>query len=259
MPWVGDIVEVRFTLVLSLCAAVMAAVAIDRVRAWASTRRPAGDVAAGDGAAAGVAVVVPSLPGLAALWPNLPLTVRPVVLPRWYQEVGATLPPGQVVLSYPAPFSGLQSPRPGRRSTGCGTPGRRRGARGPARPGRGRPGRLRGAVRRLLPPRGAAPRPTAANLAAVRRALADWRVTTVVVPDQPDLPLYEQGRARAYAVGLFTAALGEAPTYDHSAWVWSAVALGGPVGGGPGGRLHRLHHRGCRGRAVADRRSPRAC
>jgi hypothetical protein len=48
-------------------------------------------------------------------------------------------------------------------------------------------------------------------------------VTMVVVPDQPALPSYDQGRSPAYAVGLMTAALGRPPRYDHSAWVWSSV------------------------------------
>ena len=55
-----------------------------------------------------------------------------------------------------------------------------------------------------------------------------WGVTTIVIPDEPELPLYTQGRSAAYAVGLLTAAMGRPPVYDHSAWVWSAVALKGP-------------------------------
>ncbi len=67
------------------------------------------------------------------------------------------------------------------------------------------------------------PAPTPANLAAVRDALTTWGVTTVVIPDQPGLPVYEQGRSPTYAVGLMTAAIGIAPAYDHAAWVWSSV------------------------------------
>jgi hypothetical protein len=55
-------------------------------------------------------------------------------------------------------------------------------------------------------------------------------VTTIVVPDQADLPLYEKGRGTAYAVGLLTAAMGRPPVYDHAAWVWSGVSsTGAPV------------------------------
>ena len=49
---------------------------------------------------------------------------------------------------------------------------------------------------------------------AIRQALRGWRVTTIVVPDQPSIPTYDQGRTVAYAVGLFTAALGGTPTYQ---------------------------------------------
>jgi hypothetical protein len=78
-------------------------------------------------------------------------------------------------------------------------------------------------------PLGTPPVPTPSNLGAVRGALAQWGVTTIVVPDQPGLPLYEQGRSVAYAVGLFTAAVGRPPVYDHSAWVWSGVTRTGPA------------------------------
>jgi hypothetical protein len=40
--------------------------------------------------------------------PTLPFSMQPVVLPRWYTTVAPKLPPGKVLLSYPAPFSGIQ-------------------------------------------------------------------------------------------------------------------------------------------------------
>jgi len=49
-------------------------------------------------------------------------------------------------------------------------------------------------------------------------------VTRVVIPDQPELPLYEQGFHPSYAVGLMTAALGSAPRMEASAWVWTPSA-----------------------------------
>ena len=50
----------------------------------------------------------------------------------------------------------------------------------------------------------------------------------MVVPDQPGLPIYEQGRSPTYAVALMTAAIGVAPAYDHEAWVWSSVPRSSP-------------------------------
>jgi hypothetical protein len=78
-------------------------------------------------------------------------------------------------------------------------------------------------------PLGPPPAPSRFNLTAIREALDLWGVTTIVIPDEPDLPLYAQGRSAAYAVGLLTAAMGRPPAYDHSAWVWSAVAVKGPA------------------------------
>jgi hypothetical protein len=57
----------------------------------------------------------------------------------------------------------------------------------------------------------------------VRNALAGWRTTTVVVPNQTGRPAYDQGTHTAYALGLFTAALGRPPHYVDRAWVWSDV------------------------------------
>lgn len=221
VPWVGDVVEIRLTAVIALCAAVMVAVVIDRVRTWVSERRSALPVPA-DLVAAAV-MVVALAPTVVALAPNVPLTTRPVQLPRWYAEVGATLPSGNVVLAYPAPFSGLQSSQAWQavnrmrwaQAGGGGPEGQ------PQRAGSARAGFevLFGASLAL----GAPPAPTSANLAAVRHALVAWGVTIIVVPVQEDLPVYEQGRSSAYAVGLLTAAMGRPPTYRHSAWMWSSV------------------------------------
>jgi hypothetical protein len=226
LPWVGDIVEVRFTAVITLCLAVMVAVVIDRCRAVAAPRVSA---VGGGGVVAVVIAVAMLIPTAVVLWPNVPLTVRAVVLPRWYAEVGARLPPGRVVLSYPLAFSGLQSDQAWQAvnrmrwaAAGGGGPEGQPGRAGNARAGSD-------VLFAASLPLGTPPVPTPSNLGAVRGALAQWGVTTIVVPDQPGLPLYEQGRSVAYAVGLFTAAVGRPPVYDHSAWVWSGVTRTGPA------------------------------
>ncbi|HVB92854.1 MAG TPA: hypothetical protein VND67_00935 [Acidimicrobiales bacterium] len=235
VPWVGNIVEVRFSLVTSLCLAVVVALAIDKSRTWVATRRQpraasrnwfgGTSVATVTVAIVGLASLIPSL---VALWPNLPLTTRAVVLPDWYQNVGAHLPPGQVVLSYPAPFAGVQSSMAWQAvnhmsyaMAGGGGPEGVANRAGGAEAGFEV---LFGASLALGPP----PGPSAANLAAIRQALTTWQVTMVVVPDQPGLPSYDQGRSPAYAVGLMTAALGRPPHLDHSAWVWSSVGTRTP-------------------------------
>ena len=130
-----------------------------------------------------------------ALAPNVPLTTRPVQLPRWYAQVGATLPPGNVVLAYPAPFSGLQS------SQAWQAVNRMRWAQagGGGPEGQPRAGSARAGfeVLRRVTGAGVPPAPTSANLAAIRQALVAWGVTIIVVPVQEDLPPYEQGRSSA--------------------------------------------------------------
>ncbi len=224
IPWVGDVVEVRFSIVVVLCTSAMVAVTLDRARAWLAGRQPIGRH--GSLAAVVLALAV-LLPTVLALRSEVPLTTRAVVLPAWYAEVGASLPPGNVLLSYPVPFSGLQS------SQAWQAVNRMRyaeaGGGGPEGQA-GRAGRARAGFEVLLAASfavGAAPGPSRSNLAAVRSALTDWGVTVIVVPDQSRLPLYEQGRSTAYALALFTAVLGRPPTYDHAAWVWRAVPVNG--------------------------------
>ncbi len=218
MPWIGDVVEVRFVAAVTLCVAVLAALTVDHARAWLDRRAPASAPALAWGLVAAVLA-----PTVVALAPNLPLTTRPVVLPTWYATRGAALPPGRVVLAYPVPFSGLQSSEAWQavnrmawaQAGGGGPQGQ------PSRAGAARPGFEVLSAASL--PLGPAPVPSAANALAVRRTLALWGVTTMVVPDQPDLPPYDQGRGAAYAVGFLTAVLGTAPRYEHSAWVWDSV------------------------------------
>ena len=230
LPWVGNIVEIRFSLVTTLCLAVVVAIGIDKSRVWLAARQPPRPSASSrlrPKAAAGFAVVAVAaaslIPSVSALWSNLPLAARAVVLPDWYQQVGANLPPGQVVLSYPAPFSGLQSSMAWQAVNHMSYA--QAGGGGPegiaSRAGKAKAGFnvLFGASLPLGPP----PGPSEANLVAIRQALAIWQVTMVVVPDQPALASYDQGRIPAYAVGLMTAALGRAPHFDNSAWVWSSV------------------------------------
>ena len=68
------------------------------------------------------------------------------------------------------------------------------------------------------------PAVTPTSIEAVRRALAGWRVTLVVIPDPAYLyPRYDRGASTAWALGAFTLAIGREPVYEHQAWVWSGV------------------------------------
>jgi hypothetical protein len=221
-----NVVPANISVITDLCVAVLLGLVVDH--AWASARRRLGDGRAPwvAGAVAAVAVV----PVVVALWPNLPMTVRTVAVPHWFADRAPSLPAGSVVLPYPAALGGIQSSMTWQALEGMtfsmvggGGPGVAPSRAGPERPGFDV---LADASLPLSPE----PQPTAANLAAVRQAMRGWGVTTVVVPDQPGLPTYDRGRSVAYAVGLFTAALGEAPIFQDHAWVWDDVGrAGAPV------------------------------
>ena len=193
VPWVGDIVEVRFTLVVTLCVAVLAALAVDHAHSWLgrARHRPWTAGRAGVVGPGGCRAAPDRRRPRARDAAHRPAGGAPPVVRR----PGPALPPGQVVLAYPVPFSGLQSSQAWQavntmrwaQAGGGGPQGQ------PSRAGAARAGFV--VLSRASLPLGPAPLPTRPNLVAVRQALALWRVTTVVVPDQPGLPVYEQGRS----------------------------------------------------------------
>lgn len=222
LPVLDNVVPVNITAVIDTCVAVVLAVIVQRSR---DALRPRSDAT---GTAAALAVGALALVPIAvAFWPNLPMTVRPVQSPRWFATVAHRLPDGTVVLPYPAALGGIQSSMAWQAVEGMtfsmvggGGPGITRSRAGPETPGYT-------VLGRASIPLGPPPRPTPDNLAAIRRALVGWGVTTIVVPDQPGLPTYDRGRSVPYAVGLLTAATGRAPFHQARAWVWSWSGSGG--------------------------------
>ena len=224
VPVVSNVVPVNITVIIDTCIAVLLAVIISHVHETAGLRW----AGAGASLAAGCVAVVAVVPIVVALWPNIPMTVRPVVVPRWFTVAAPRLGPHPVVLPYPAALGGIQSSMAWQAVEGMtfsmvggGGPGITPSRAGPEAPGFAV---LARASLPLSPP----PMPSAANLDAIRRALAGWGVTTVVIPDQPALPTYDRGRSVPYAVGLFTAVLGRPPRSQADAWVWNDVAHAGP-------------------------------
>ncbi|HEY1733166.1 MAG TPA: hypothetical protein VGG23_01880, partial [Acidimicrobiales bacterium] len=255
-----NVIEQRFMAVTTLALAVMLAVIVDRTRrtipAWlarraglagpprgrhaapavapaprsAATARPAG-VARVIGIVAAVAVTAAALvPIVWVVAPKVPFTARPVTLPQWYSSEAPNLPPGQVLLAYPAPFSGIQSAMAWQAVAGMGF----------AQAGGGGP---QGVANRAGPEKAGfevltslgfglttPPAGTPAQLAAVRQALRGWGVTMVVIPEQPGVAAMLRGRDPVYAAAFMTAALGVEPTFQAGAWVWSDVDLArGPL------------------------------
>jgi hypothetical protein len=163
-----------------------------------------------------------------ALATNLPLAAESVAVPPWFAAVAPSLPPGQVVLTYPPPVTGGEAMTwqavdslHFALATGAGPESI------PARAGPERAGLdvITKDSEILSSPAPA----TAANVDAVRRALAGWGVTLVVVPEPSALvPHYDRTSGTASALGLFTLAIGRPPQFDYDAWVWTSVQVPGP-------------------------------
>jgi hypothetical protein len=224
LPVLNNVVPVNITVIVDTCVAIVLAVIIGHVRYGTPSRLGDNGATVAGAAVAALALV----PIAVALWPNIPMTVRPVVVPRWFASVAPRIGGHLVVLPYPAALGGIQSSMAWQAVEGItfsmvggGGPGITPSRAGPEAPGFDV---LARASLPLSPP----PMPTAANLSAIRQALAGWGVTTVVVPDQPGLATYNRGRSVPYAVGLFTAALGEQPTLQAKAWVWDLVGEPAP-------------------------------
>jgi len=234
VPVLDNVIEQRFVAVTYLALAAMLAVVLDRVRhlrlpevTWggrwtAGARRAVPLVAVAGVLAVGLGPIV------GALATRLPYAVRPVDVPAWFIEQAPSLPPGDVLLAYPPPFSGIQSSMAWQaidgmhfaQAGGGGPEGT------PERAGRERPGFL------VLADLGfgfaAPPAGTAAELGAVRAALRGWEVSTVVIPDQRGLPTVLRGHDPRYAAGFMTAVIGRAPTFRDGAWVWTGGLLAAP-------------------------------
>ena len=234
VPLIQNILPGRFMAMTTLCVAVMFGIVVDRARGSVArlVRRAAGSrwggrsPALAGGLASLVALgvaAVGTVPLGTALAGKVPLTVQPVRLPRWFADAAPRLPPGQVVLTYPAAFSSIQSPMAWQAVDSLSFA--MVGGGGPAgilaRAGKERAGQevLSAASYSFSGP----PSGTNANVEAVRRALAGWGVTMVVVPDPSGLPRYDRGTSPETALGLLTAAIGRSPEFQDDAWVWSGV------------------------------------
>ena len=216
IPLIQNVIEQRFMAIGYLAASVLLAVIMERThRAVPHWRGIIGALAV-----SGVALV----PTAVIFSERLPFTMQAVVLPRWYTQVAPTLPPGRVLLTYPAPFSGIQSAMAWQAVLGM--PFSLAGGGGPQgvarRAGTAAPGFV---VLSDLVLGGQPPAGTPAQLAAVRHAMSVWGVNTVVIAPDPALPVLQLGRDPVYAAAFMTAALGRQPTLEAGAWVWNNVQL----------------------------------
>ncbi|MHB8218845.1 MAG: hypothetical protein ACYDHU_00765 [Acidimicrobiales bacterium] len=246
IPVLYDVIQQHFTAVTYLAVAAMLAVIVDRTHAggpWArrrsevaghegararrwSFRTPAGALA--PAAPAALVALVALGPIVAVLAPVLPYTVRTVDVPAWYAAGAAALRPGQVLLSYPAPFSGIQSAMAWQAVGGMhfSQVGGSGPESTPRRAGREKPGFIVLSDLGLGDRQGPVSAPSAVS--AVRTALGDWKVTMVVIANLRGQPLVVSGGDSSYAAGFMTAVLGRRPTYRDGAWVWAGPLLSRP-------------------------------
>ena len=222
VPVLENVIQQRFMAIGFLVAAVMLALVLEHVYLLVPDWR---------GASGALLLSAVSLVPMGVIFGDrLPFTMRPVILPRWYTTVAPSLPPGRVLLSYPAPFSGIQSAMAWQavnrmhysQAGGGGPQGVARRA-GSAERGF-KELTLLGFAVGVAPPSG-----TPAQLAAVRHALALWQVTTVVIATSPSAPAVQQGSDPVYAAAFMTAALGRLPTLQAGAWIWHGVQSGLPA------------------------------
>jgi hypothetical protein len=228
LPVLKNVIEQRFMTIGFLAAAVMLALILDRARRDVPRWLKVHDAEArilGVGVALGLAAVA-LLPVAVTFGGELPFAMKPVLLPTWYQTVAPKLPAGAVVLSYPEPFSGIQSAMDWQAvdadhfsQAGGGGPQGQVSRAGPVKAG------FQVLTMLSFGVAAAPPNATKANLAAVRQAIADWGVNTVVIAPDAAAPILQQGRDPMYAAAFMTAALGRVPVIQAGAWVWDKVSL----------------------------------
>lgn len=241
-PLFENIFPSRFVLFTYLAVAVMLGLVVDHtyqgVNRWRGRARggppegshsqwrsqlPRWTGAAVAAAVAAVAIVPPA----AYLAQTIPITTQRVVLPTWFRTVAPHLTRHQVLLVFPADFNAFYSPvawqavdRMSFSKVGAVGPGasvQRAGKEGAAEI-------VLAAVSNPASGVDLADGASAIrDLLALQQALKSWGVTMVVIPDQPRLPAYDQTASVTIAAALVTAATGERPVHQASAWVWRGV------------------------------------
>ena len=245
LPMMNNVIPARFVLITYLAAAVMLGVIVDHVyadaRRWRNARLAGPTVGTQPGmrlmssgfvgALAGAVVAAVALVPIASYYTDyLPLTATPVVLPTWFRTVAPHLDSNQVVLAFPVPFAFKQSAmtwqavdRMQYSMVGGGGPQSLL-----ARAGKEQAGQTY--IGNISISDSDTPQPiTPEEIAAVRDALDGWGVTTVVVPDQTGLPVYERVHLVRSITVLMTAAIGQQPVRKSGAWVWTGVQRAGPA------------------------------
>ena len=171
------------------------------------------------GAAAGVVVAgIAIVPPVAYLAQNIPISTEPLVFPTWFRTVAPHLRVQQVLFVFQVEpalmwqavdymhFSIAEGGGPGAIF---------------AQEPKEAPGL--DAIGDALFAYGIAHPITPSDVLAVQQVLGDWKVTMVVIPDEPRLPVYDQIPSVTVAAALVTAVTGRLPVHQSGAWVWTGV------------------------------------
>jgi hypothetical protein len=264
LPVLKNVFPIHFILFVYLAVAVVLAVIVDNtrlaIRHFGGSRHAAsngrtslwrrGSYSWSGAVAALLVAVVAIVPPAAYLAKSIPMTVETIVLPTWFRTVAPRLPGHPVVLALPAPFT-TTSPgvtweaKDGQRYlqgismkqaaltwhalTGhdyslVGTGGLGVGVKHDAGEDQGQ-----NIITKVTFAYGSSPNVSSSDILAVHRALSEWGATMVVLPDQPELPRYDQVASVTELAALISAATGARPRYVADAWVWRRVNRDNPV------------------------------
>jgi len=234
-PVFQNIIPSRFLVVTYLSLAAMLALVVDHTRDAVLARRGASASWSGPwwGAIAGFAVAAVGLVPIAIyLAPTVPMVTQPVRSPTWFTSVAPHVPHGTVLLVFPVPNQVIESAMAWQAVAGF--PYAMVGGGGPGgvieRTGAERPGAA-AVARASFSFTGQQVRP--GDVVATRRALEEWGVDEAVLPDQPQLPAYDQVTSVPYTVAFMTAVTGRPPQLQARSWVWDHAASNLPGGSGP--------------------------
>lgn len=264
LPFLKNAQPLHFVAFLYLTIGVLLGVIVDRTRTAVADRGRTdankatpdhasrrGRLRALSGTVAGLTVAAVAIVSPAAyLAETTPMTVEPVVVPTWFRTVAPSVQGHPVVLALPAPFTVTTSGLKWEAANGIrylyasgwkqaalawqALGGQRTSIVGSGDLGAGL-NHLQGEnvgqtvisevtfAYRILPV------VTSADFAAVHRALSDWGVTTVVLPDQPELPAYDQVASDTAMAALIAGATGARPVHVADAWVWPRVGRDVPT------------------------------
>ena len=243
LPLFDNVDAAHFVLITYLAVAVMLGLIVEHTYASVSGRPRTARGAHGQpgsgwwsrmprasGAVAAVVVALVALvPPAVYLAQTVPFTTRPVVLPNWFRTVAPRpgRPPGAPDHGRAVPVEGQPDDLAGGQPDALFDGQRRRAGRHPPASRGGAPRSHRHLRCNFspgrLPPTELHWLASTNNIAAVRRALREWGVTMVVIPDQPSLPGYDQIPSVTLPAALITAATGKPPIHQADAWVWTGV------------------------------------